>query len=718
VSIGLSEDHAALAESVRGFVARYAPVAQTRERLADHPAGALPDWWDRLVEQGLTSLHLPEEHDGAGAGLVELAVVLEETAAGLLPGPLLPSVLTSAVLARYAENGLRKSTLGRFAAGTRGATALTVDGLTAVRDGAGYTVSGATVPVLGAVGAEVLLLGARTGEGEVWFVLEPSAGHTGVTIDTAGPVDHTRAVGTVTLAGLAVTDEQVVAVDAAQVRALAAVAFAAEAVGLARWCVRTGIDYVKVREQFGRPVGSFQAIKHKCARMFIRAEVMAAAAWDAARAVDQGDDQLALAAAEAAIVCLPGATETGLDTITLLGGIGYTWEHDTHLYWRRAMTLENLLGPVSDWERRLGELAGSASRDFAVDLPEEDPAFRARIAAILAEVATVSDQEGLVLPHYPRPYGLAASPVEQIVILQEYERSGVEQPKTVIGEWALPTILAHGTQEQQDTFVPATLRGEITWCQLFSEPGAGSDLAALSTRAEKVDGGWRLNGQKVWTSNAHLADYGICLARTDPAAPKHKGISYFLVDMRSPGLEVRPLREANGNYMFNEVFFNDVFVPDNRLVGEVNQGWPLARTTLGNERVSMGGMHEMRIDLTGLARSGALAAADTDVRRDVGACFAQAYALAAMGLRSTLRRLSGLQPGAEASVAKTAAGWSATEVHVRAMRWLGPLAATADGPGGAVVHQYLSTPPVLIGGGTPEIQLNVIAERILGLPRG
>jgi alkylation response protein AidB-like acyl-CoA dehydrogenase len=326
--------------------------------------------------------------------------------------------------------------------------------------------------------------------------------------------------------------------------------------------------------------------------------------------------------------------------------------------------------------------------------------------------------EGLVLPHYPRPYGLAATPVEQIVIAQEYERSPVEQPKTIIGEWALPTILAHGTQGQKDYFVPATLRGEISWCQLFSEPGAGSDLASLSSRAEKVEGGWRLSGQKVWNSNAQHADWGICLARTDPDAAKHKGISYFLLDMRSPGVEVRPLREANGRYMFNEVFFDDVFIPDDKLVGEPNQGWMLARTTLANERVSMGGMRLERVDLVALAGSDEVRAAHPDADRDLGAVTARSYAIAALGLRATLRQLSGLRPGAEASVLKVAAGWHRVERDVLAMNWLAPYAAAVEGLGGEAVMEHISSPANLIGGGTAEIQLNVISERILGLPRG
>jgi alkylation response protein AidB-like acyl-CoA dehydrogenase len=307
--------------------------------------------------------------------------------------------------------------------------------------------------------------------------------------------------------------------------------------------------------------------------------------------------------------------------------------------------------------------------------------------------------------------------VAQVVISQEFERAGMTQPTTTIGEWALPTILAHGTEEQREAFVAMTLRGDIIWCQLFSEPGAGSDLASLRTRAEQVEGGWRLNGQKVWTSSAQEADWGICLARTDPEAPKHKGLSYFLVDMRSPGLEVRPLREANGGYLFNEVFFNDVFVPGSRLVGQPGDGWRLARTTLGNERVNiasgMGRRRELPADF--LAALGANPPQET--LRQAGALTADINAFGALCQRLLLRQLSGLQPGAEASVLKVASAWNDTSLRRAVMDWQGPEAASLDGAGGEATAHYLSVPPTLIGGGTLEIQLNVIGELVLGLPR-
>ena len=245
----------------------------------------------------------------------------------------------------------------------------------------------------------------------------------------------------------------------------------------------------------------------------------------------------------------------------------------------------------------------------------------------------------------------------------------------------------------------------------------GLDLASLRTRAEKVDGGWRLDGQKVWTSQAAEADWAICLVRTDPEAPKHKGLSYFLVDMHSPGLEVRPLREANGGYMFNEVFINGHFVPDSRLVGQPGEGWRLARTTLGNERVNiaagMGRRREQPADYLGALPGGPT----PDMLRQAGVLTADINAFGALSQRQLLRQISGLQPGAEASVLKVASAWNDTSLRRAVLDWHGAEAAAHDGAGGEASQQYLSIPSILIGGGTLEIQLNVIGELVLGMPR-
>jgi alkylation response protein AidB-like acyl-CoA dehydrogenase len=723
MSIALTEDQQALAESVAGFTARHVTSESTRAEFEDLAAGMWPAAWSSLVEQGLLSMHLPAEHGGDGAGLVELAVVVEETGRGLMPGPLLPTLLTSLAISRHGGRELCARVLPRFVNGSTGACATTPAGLTAVRRRDGWEVTGTTEPVLGALSGEHLLLGAQAPEGSVWFVLEPED-RDAVKVSRRSGVDLTRDIGCFTAEGLLVPFDRVLAVDSVELRSLAAVLFSAEAAGIARWCQESGLAYVKVREQFGRPVGSFQAVKHKCAKMFIQSRLMSAAAWDAASTADQTGEQFALAAAAAAVTCLGGISELGLETVTLFGGIGYTWEHDVHLYWRRAMSLASLLGPAHEWEESAGRLARLTERTRTVDLTDEPAGLRARVAGTLGEVAAAPEDErrrmladaGLVSPHYPEPYGLAADPTSQVVISQEYERAGLTQPSTTIGEWALPTIIAHGTEGQRERFVMLTLRGDIVWCQLFSEPGAGSDLASLKTRADRADGGWRLNGQKVWTSSAHEADWGICLARTDREAPKHKGLSYFLVDMRSPGLEVRPLREANGGYLFNEVFFNDVFVPDECLVGATGDGWRLARTTLGNERVSMGsGMSGPRERPARTAE--ALGVGGPAVVRDIGLLTAKVNSFEALGRREFLRQLSGLQPGAESSVLKVVSSWNATEIRGTVLGWLGAGAAVTTGEPGDPAQALLSVPPLLIGGGTTEIQLNVIAEQVLRLPR-
>jgi alkylation response protein AidB-like acyl-CoA dehydrogenase len=285
-----------------------------------------------------------------------------------------------------------------------------------------------------------------------------------------------------------------------------------------------------------------------------------------------------------------------------------------------------------------------------------------------------------------------------------------------VGAWVLPTLIAHGTPDQQERFIPPTLRGELTWCQMFSEPGAGSDLAALSTRAERVDGGWSLTGQKVWTTMAHLADWGLCLARTDPDAPKHLGITCFLVDMTAPGLDVRPLRELTGAAMFNEVFLDGVVVPDDLVVGEPGDGWEAARTTLANERVSMGAGSSFGPGVEALLGS-AVDGADPLVVDRVGHLLAESHALAALGWRSTLRALAGAGPGPEASVRKLLGVEHEQAVQELGMALLGPLGAVDEGAGAAWIGGYLGNRCLSIAGGTSEIQRNVIAERLLGLPK-
>ena len=296
-------------------------------------------------------------------------------------------------------------------------------------------------------------------------------------------------------------------------------------------------------------------------------------------------------------------------------------------------------------------------RDLDVDVSSVEH-LRGEIADALAAVAALPAAErqaalgaaGLQAPHWPKPYGRNASPAEQLLIDQEMAAAGVDRPDLVIGWWAVPTVLEHGTPEQVARFVPPTLSGELIWCQLFSEPGAGSDLAALRMKAVRADGGWKLTGQKVWTSAAQKAHWGVCLARTNPDAPKHKGITYFLIDMTSPGILIRPLREITGDELFNEVFFDDVFVPDAMVVGAVDDGWRLARTTLANERVAMAQGTALGNPMEELLGSvGELDPADQD---RIGALIVSAQVGSLLDQRIAQLAVSGVDPGPQASARK------------------------------------------------------------------
>ncbi|WGY03835.1 acyl-CoA dehydrogenase [Nocardioides sp. QY071] len=747
MALALTDDHRDLADSVAAWTRRAAPVEATRAQLDDLAAGKRPEAWDALVQQGLHAIHLPEEDGGAGAGLVELAVVTEQLGRALHPGPFLSTVLASAVVSAAPESPVRSAALEGFAEGATGALS-DGPGLTATPYDGGWLLQGETRPVLGLPGADLVVVRATSATGQpVWCVLTPAAGE----VIGEPATDLSRSVGRLVLDGRLVGAAEVLPAPAAERAELAAAALlAADAAGVARWCVDAAVAHVSTREQFGVPVGSFQAVQHKAALLLVKAEMIGAAAWDAARAGDDEHDnpaQQRLAAAQVGLTALPAAVDVAAEAVLLFGGIGFTWEHDAHLYWRRAISLSAANGPEATWAARLGAAALEGERDFGFVADDALPELRAELAAVL-DAALALPEDGvpatgwapsrggrrqehladarLVAPHYPEPWGRAAGPEEQAVIAQEFARRALAQPSTVIGEWVLPTLLLHGTPAQQQRFVDPTLRGEIFWCQLFSEPGAGSDLAGLSTRARKVDGGWVLTGQKVWNSMAAEADWGVCLARTDPDAPKHAGISYFLVDMRSEGVDVRPLRQATGLSEFNEVFLDDVFVPDECLVAEPGAGWRLAVTTLANERLSMGARlsHGSSDLVRAVLASGAHEASRDAVVEVLGRCVGREMALSALNLRSVLARIDGLGGvggGAEVSVQKVCNAIAQRDNSRDLLRVLGRDALVAVPPTGKhttdPVIDHLGLPAVLVGGGTIEIQLNVIARRVLRLPR-
>ena len=628
MAIATTQEQQALQAALRDWAKRAAPVALVRalepgaaEPSAAEPSAARPSAAQAVAERfaELSSLGvfaIPRD----GGTVTDLAAALEVLAAALAPGPVLPAALAALLLAGS----------GRAA----DCVTLTPGTLAGVRQPDGtLRVAGETTPLLWSAGH----LLASTEDG-TWFLIDQATAN--VTVTRLAPLDFSRELATVRV-DAAIPPEDLLTLDTGRVRDLAATLFAAEAAGVAAWCTETATGYAQTRRQFGRLIGEFQAVKHLCATMACRAERAAVLAWDAARAADEAPAELPLAAAAAAALALDDAVDNAKDCIQVLGGIGFTWEHDAHLYLRRALALRQLLGGSRAWRTRTAALAAAgATRQVRTQARDDSP--------------------------YPG-----------------------------IGAWAGPAIENYGTQEQKARFLGPTKNAEITWCQLFSEPEAGSDLASLRTGATRTATGWSLKGQKVWTSLAHDADWAICLARTDPGVPRHQGITYFLVDMRAPGIDIRPLREITGRQMFNEVFLDDVPVPDDCVLGSPGDGWRIAMSTRATERVAIGAGRDEAVRKL-------LAVAHPDYAERTGLHVATGHSVALLGER-----------GAHPAIRKLIGTAHRQAVAETALEMAGPPGAAEAEEG----QEFLLTRCLSIAGGTTQVLLNQVAERVLGLPR-
>jgi len=364
--------------------------------------------------------------------------------------------------------------------------------------------------------------------------------------------------------------------------------------------------------------------------------------------------------------------------------------------------------------------------EYGVGLPPrpEDLAEEVREGRVWQAKLAAARLVGVTWP--ARYGGRGAGPLEHYIVQEELARARAPELVGRIGlNLAGPTLLAHGTDGQKERWLPGILDASTLFCQLFSEPDAGSDLTGLRTAAARVDGGWRVTGQKVWTSYAQFADWGICLARTDPAAPKRHGISYVVVDMRDPGVEVRPLVQLTGEAEFNEVFLDDVFVADDQLVGEVNRGWAVASSTLSHERGT--NPRQLVIHAQLIEELVRLAVAngsydDPQVRQGLMEAFVGVRLFQLNNWRSLSRLAKGQAPGPEGSALKLYWSEMSQRLHEVAMAVLGtssPLWRGADGnPGdGAWQRSWLYYHGASIWAGTNEIQRTIIGERVLGLPR-
>jgi 3-oxochol-4-en-24-oyl-CoA dehydrogenase len=740
-----------LAQSVRAACQRLVPEERVRAVAFDYHGdqrGFDREFWKVLCNQvGVAAIALPEHLGGAGCGMVELGVVAHELGRVLAPVPFVAStVLASGLLA---DAGADPTVLTRLSDGECiAAAALTGDGgiwdpaavtISARRTEGVWTVDGTVRHVLGGSTADFLVIVAMAGNAPAVFLLDTAT--SGITVRAEQVLDDTRPMATITFTStpaepLCVDEPAEALIGRCVDRTLAVLS--AEQVGACERVLEIATEYACTREQFGRSIGSFQAIKHRCADMLISLELARSASHAALQALDDNDEDTHWLASMAKAVCSEALRDAAHANLQIHGGIGYTWDDSAGLYLKRARTDEVLFGkPGEQWDllttRALhnGGLGGISM--------ESHSQLRAEIRGFLQSAPrpaglrdygptpTASDVEpgrqwhrqlaehGYTCLHWPREFGGADASVQfQAVFAEECARAGVPRQLNITGaDLVGPVLIKFGTDEQRSHFLEPIRRGDDIWCQLFSEPGAGSDLAGVRTKAQETPTGWRIDGQKVWSSAAASAQYGLLLARTGP--DKHRDLSMFVLPMDTHGVSVRPLRQIDGESKFNEVFFDGAEVSGDALIGRVGQGWEIALVTLGRERLTLGSqavsmlqLHERLVDA---AR--ARGTLGPTLSRSMTKLWARLWLL-----RFTWQRA--VQDGDLTSPAFSVLKLMTSETD----RDLGDLAtdvlgtdSCADPSTNELVKHMLVGRAQTILGGTSEIQRNILGERVLGLPK-
>ena len=785
-----TEEQAQLRDAMRRFLADHSSPTTVRTLMA-----AADGWdaavWRRLCQElAVAGVHVSEAYGGQGFTFAELAVVVEEMGRALYCGPYFSStVLGSTAILEAASPEECAELLPALAAGERRATLAVAETegwqLDRIRLAAtGGRLTGCKSHVLDGASADLILVAAREtkGAGRGGLSLYAvDAGAEGVAVQPLTPLDETRKLARLAFENvparcLGATGGSETALG--RTLQLGAVALANEMVGGAERLLESAVGYAKERVQFGRPIGSFQAVKHRCAELLLAVELAKSAAYRAASAAAEDDADLPALASLAKAAAAEAYMQAARDCIQLHGGIGFTWDNDTHLWYRRAKSSEVFLGtPAAHREalvrHRGGQRSGRHPRTEAK--PSGDAAARRdspAAAAVRREVRAWLAQHwdadaglaawrgklvdsGWGVPAWPRAWFGRDLPAALVpVVDEEFARChALGVAKAGIRLLAAATLLEHGTEAQKKRYLRRILTGEDTWCQLFSEPGSGSDLAGAATRAEFDGERWIVNGQKVWTTSAHHADYGLLLARTDWDAPKHQGLSYFVLDMRQPGVEVRQLKQMNGHASFNQVFFTNAVVAAEDQVGASGNGWQVAITTLAHERRAadrIGGdagapertgpiydeeraeraialepykwypQRAGRVDLV-LERARATGAIDDPAcRQEIARLLALSESAEWTARRARAAQEQGRPQGPEGSLGKLAGSHVARlACHVHTL--IAGADAMLAGPDGAldglIAEILVSVPATSIAGGTDEIQRNIIAERVLGLPK-
>ncbi|MDE0443654.1 MAG: acyl-CoA dehydrogenase [Gammaproteobacteria bacterium] len=782
-----SEEQDQLRDAVRRFLTDRSATTEVR-RLMETDHGYDPDVWRRLCRDlALTGVHVPEPYGGQGFTFRELGVVLEEMGRALYCGPYFSStVLAATAILEAGGEDDKAALLPRLASGERLATLAFAEpnggwGLDAVElDASDGILDGIKSYVLDGCLADLLLVVAREPgtkglDGLSLYAVDASA--RGVARTPLAALDPTRKLARIAFHGTSgrlVGSKGEAGPGLARSLDLAAVALANEMVGGAACLLDAAVNYAKERVQFGRAIGSFQAVKHRLADLTLTVELARSAAYRATDAAADSDADLPALASLAKSAASDAYVQAAKDCIQIHGGIGFTWENDTHLFYKRAKSSEVFLGdPVKHRENLMRHWR--TPRATATTKPSTTPprlpdsaeasAVRREVrswlesnwnpnASLVAWRGKLADS-GWGMPTWPSEwFGRDLPQALAPVVDEEFARIGaVGTAKTGIRILAGATLLEHGNDDQKTRFLRRILTGEDTWCQLFSEPGSGSDLAGATTRADFDGERWIVNGQKVWTTSAHHADYGLLVARTDWDVPKHQGLTYFILDMRQEGVDVHQLKQMNGHASFNQVFFTDAVIPPENRVSEIGTGWQVAITTLAHERRGGDGLrgqtreHDFessiyeeerreiatvmepykwypqragRTDLVVERANATGRMADPVVRQEIAKLLVMARSAEWTARRARAAQERGQPQGPEGSLGKLAASHVARQAcHVHTLI-AGPDAMLA-GPDGAldglIAEILVSVPAVSIAGGTDEIQRNIIAERVLGLPK-
>lgn len=716
--------------------------------LLDRPGSFDADLWREVQEQGWIQAPLEEDLGGFGLGWKLAADLVRLCGRQTASVPLVPAWVGAIALATRGPEGVASE----IASGER-VCALALE---RIADGdnlpvlEGGKLSGEIQHAAFGAVANVLLLAVRSGGAAALAYVDLSA--SGVTRQAVPIVDNARAAARMKFDGA----EAVLAGDEVallKARLLAATLTAFEQIGGAERCLELACDYARERKAFGQQIGAFQAVKHKLADFYTAIEMARGCASAALEDVGSGSDRLRMTAAAARLAATDAYEFAAVETIQVFGAIGVTWEAPAHHYYTRSRALAVELGARADWRDSLVSALTAQNGDPSITgaAGDEPDSYRAKARAWLAQNAPAYEikpgmtvDERLALGRKWQALK-AANGYSSITLGKQYgggggsdldriafaeEELAYDLPTVFYGvslNMSVPTFAIFGSEEAKAELLPKAITGEEIWCQLFSEPGAGSDLAGLRLSAKRDGDGWRLNGQKVWTSWAQFSDWGYIATRTDPSVPKHKGLTCFYVDMKAPGVEVRPIRRLGGDQEINEVFFDNVYVPDSQRLGDVNGGFKVMLATLMIERYALndpfaGGPKLWQfIRLAQECRIGGRPAIeDGEVRQVVANCFAEWLGQEAIHTRAMAIMASGAEPGPEGSIRKLLAAKSRQRLATVAMDLKGAVALVLDESAnerGDFTHSWLDAPQLRIAGGTDDILRNTIAEKILGLPQ-